>query len=43
MENLTLPRNRAVLNLQLVQGDDQEITLAFNDDAGAPVIQSKCK
>lgn len=40
MENLLLAKNQVKLDIEIIQGDNQEIVLAFNDDAGDPIILS---
>lgn len=36
-ENLTFESRQALFDIQLVQGDNKEIVMAFNDDAGQPL------
>src|SRR5690606_34363372 len=36
-ENLTFESRQALFDIQLVQGDNKELVMAFNDDAGDPL------
>lgn len=36
-ENLTFESKQALFDIQLVQGDNKELVMAFNDDAGEPL------
>src|SRR5690606_11865076 len=36
-ENLTFESRQALFDIQLVQGDNKELVMAFNDDAGEPL------